>query len=295
MIVRYLKLKFFLKICILFSIVFRVDALSSDIEKILQENKVPAGAILIVKQDKTLFETKWGTSLNGAPVNDQTIFSIQSISKLFTAIGVIKAVEMDLLDLNVPISKYIDIKINGIDKEQYPTLKMLLSHSSGLPFDATIGNNFGSNASFHQHIDSILQGVSLQFLPGIEKSYSNVGVEIAGYIIEKVSGMPFPTFMQQNVFTPLHMNRSYFNLVRYKKEPNKVFGTIEGFDKPIFNESILAAGGMYTCLADLKKFLSFMLSPAISNNSKLRQLIDKDMLQLAFPKPGQIAGYGLGV
>ncbi len=94
------------------------------------------------------------------PARVGTVFSVQSISKNFTAAAVLLAVQEGLLDLDTPITTYLpDFTVHGIFEdhpERKITLRMLLSHTAGFTHETPIGNNFDlGSVSFEDHIKSI--------------------------------------------------------------------------------------------------------------------------------------------
>lgn len=121
-------------------------------------------------------------------VTQDTPFSIQSMSKSFTATAVLLAVQDGLLDLDAPISTYLpNFSINSIFDERPQdiiTLRMLLSHTAGFTHEAPVGNNFDLEpGTWETHIASI-SDTWLKFPVGQGWSYANLGIDLAGYILE---------------------------------------------------------------------------------------------------------------
>ena len=117
-----------------------------------------------------------------------------SISKTFTATAVMQAVQAGRLDLDEPITTYLPGFTVHSAFEEHPerkiTLRMLLSHTAGFTFDAPIGNDDELDpGDFDAHVRSI-SDTWLRFPVGTGYAYSNLGIDLAGYILEKTSDSP---------------------------------------------------------------------------------------------------------
>jgi len=120
-----------------------------------------------------IWQESLGNSTYGSQINDQTLFSIQSISKNFTALAVMFAVQDGLLDLDTPISKYLpEFTVNSCFEgkpEQKITLRHLLTHTAGFTHEAPLGNNYDySPCSFDEHLKTI-KDTWLKFPVGISR------------------------------------------------------------------------------------------------------------------------------
>ena len=128
----------------------------------MAEQDVPGLAVALVDKDRTLWLEGFGR-LDGrgsAPVNADTIFSVQSMSKLFTATAVMQAVAAGRLDLDEPITTYLPGFTVHSAFEEHPerkiTLRMLLSHTAGFTHEAPVGNNNELDpGDFDAHVRSI--------------------------------------------------------------------------------------------------------------------------------------------
>src|SRR5678815_4801531 len=135
---------------------------------------------------------------------DSTLFRIGSISKLFTWTAVMQLVEQGKLDLNTDINKYRDFKI----PDTYPqpiTLTHVMTHTPGLEDDAR--DLFTEDSS---HITPMSKWLPAHMPkrvrpPGTYSAYSNWATATAGYIVERVSGMPFDDYVDKNILEPLGM------------------------------------------------------------------------------------------
>ena len=168
------------------------------IPELMAEQGIPGLAVALVDKDLTLWVEGFGhvDRRGSAPVNADTIFSVQSMSKLFTATAVMQAVAAGRLDLDEPITTYLPGFTVHSAFEEHPerkiTLRMLLSHTAGFTHEAPIGNNNELEpGDFDDHVRSISK-TWLRFPVGTGYAYSNLGIDLAGYILERVEGKPFP-------------------------------------------------------------------------------------------------------
>jgi len=156
---------------------------------------------------------------NNKIVNNQTFFKVASISKLITALGIMKLYENGLIDVNNDISNYLgfDVK-NPYHMESGITVKMLLNHTSSL-FDEQ--SYFEFLNSTHKeypkpYISSLFNKLYSKKLflnkkPGEYFSYSNLNYVLLGVIIERVTGKRFDQYMDETIFNPLNI-KGGFNL-----------------------------------------------------------------------------------
>jgi CubicO group peptidase (beta-lactamase class C family) len=172
-----------------------------------------AGAVvLVVKDGKVLFAKGYGYSdvKNKKPVTvDATLFRPGSISKTFTWTAVMQLVEQGKIDLNRDVNDYLDFKIPSTYGKPI-TMKNLMTHTPG--FEETLKELFVAKAadmrSLQQYVTAHLP--EQIFPPGTTPAYSNYGATLAGYIVQRVSGMPFDDYIEKNILVPLGMQRTTF-------------------------------------------------------------------------------------
>jgi CubicO group peptidase (beta-lactamase class C family) len=169
------------------------------------------GCILIAKDGHPLYEKYIGFAdmRTKAPMTDTTSIHIASTSKTFTGVAVLRLVQENKLSLNDTIQKFFP----GLP---YPgvTVKMLLSHRSGLPnyvyFMDKSGWDKKKQVTNNDMLDVLYkEQPGKYYQPGKRFSYCNTNFVLLAMIVEKVTGMPFPQYMQQKYFGPLQMNHTY--------------------------------------------------------------------------------------
>jgi CubicO group peptidase (beta-lactamase class C family) len=177
------------------------------------QNRDMAGAVIsVVKDGQVLLAKGYGYADFAARkpvVADATLFRPGSISKVFTATAVMQLVEQGKLDLDRDVNDYLDFAIPRTYPEPV-TLRRILTHTAG--FEETLKNLFVPSARNMRPLrDYLVAAMPARiFPPGTVPSYSNYGLTIAGYIVERVSGEPFDKYIAAHILTPLRMEHSSF-------------------------------------------------------------------------------------
>lgn len=283
------------------------DEIRARMPEWIAELKSPAGAAWAVVDDKSVLLEGVHGHTNGPgkpPVTTRTLFSIQSMSKSFAALGVLAAVRDGLLDLDAPITDYLPGFIVHSRFEEHPerkiTLRRLLAHRAGFTHEAPVGGNFDSRPiTFNEHILSISDSW-LRYPVGYRYSYSNLGIDLAGFILEKKRGKPFEECIREYVFGPLGMKDSAYANETIHKIEDRAWG----YAAPGYRVAggipveipIAPAGGVYTNLPDMARYLMFHVNEGRVDG---RPLLSDDLIRAmhaaAFPETGQTHGYGLGI
>jgi CubicO group peptidase (beta-lactamase class C family) len=224
-----------------------------------------AGATLAVVKDGEIFFTKgygYADVKEKKPVDpEKTLFRPGSVSKLFTWTAVMQLVEQGKIDLNADINIYLkDFKI--LDTYPEPiTMIHLLTHTAGF-------EDFLSEMGARRPEDLVPLAEFLArkmparvLPPGRLTSYSNYGTALAGYIVEKISGMPFEDYIEENIFEILDMQQSTFR----QPLPSHLTGDMSvgyTYEKGIYMphgfeyiNGLAPAGSMSTTATDVAKFM----------------------------------------
>jgi CubicO group peptidase (beta-lactamase class C family) len=219
-----------------------------------------AGAtVAVVKDGQPLVVKGYGYAdvAKKTPVTgDATLFRPGSISKLFTWTAVMQQVEQGKLDLDRDVNDYLDFKIPATYAKPI-TLRNLMTHTPG--FEESF-KNLILDTDHIVPLGPYLAGHIPQriFPPGPVPAYSNYGAALAGYIVQRVSGQPFPEYIEAHIFKPLGMARSTFvQPPPADLKPLMSDGYITASDPPHPFEVILdsPAGGLSTTAADISRFM----------------------------------------
>src|SRR6266702_4493355 len=232
----------------------------------LERSDIAGASVLVMKDGNVLLQKGYGYAdvKSKRPVDpNSTIFRLASISKLFTWISVMQLEEQGKLDLDADINHYLDFQIRpAFDKPV--TLRNLMTHTGG--FEEVIDDIIltDSRKSVTLRDDLINNQPMRIFAPGEIPAYSNYGVGLASYIVQRASGEPFEQYVQRHIFAPLGMTHSSF----YQPLEKNLAGLVsEGYRsntrKPtvgfeIFNP--VGAGGISSSAPDMGRFGQALLN-----------------------------------
>jgi CubicO group peptidase (beta-lactamase class C family) len=220
-----------------------------------------AGAVVVVVKDgKVLTQRGFGYADVGSrrPVDPETtLFRQASVSKLITWTAVMQLVEQGKVDLDRDINAYLDFRIPPFEGKPV-TMRNLMTHTGG--FDEV---QRGLNSYDPKKIPSLGDALKRQvpyriYAPGTTPAYSNYGTSLAGYIVERVSGLPYDDYVERHIFAPVGMTRSSFRQpLPAALRPLLASGYMLGSGKPgPFELSSLAPSGAMTASgADMGRFM----------------------------------------
>lgn len=279
-----------------------IEKYSQGIPQVIRENNIPGMSVAVVDDKEVLWAQGFGVTdpAQNRPVTADTLFSIQSMSKSFTAIAVLMAAQEGLVDLNAPISTYLpDFHVNSIFEEhpeQKMTLVNLLGQTAGFTHDPPVGNNVDIGPStFEEHIKSI-SDTWLMSPVGQRYIYSNIGPDLAGYILQIRSGSPFAQYMQEKLLNPIGMTHSTFDMARIQQVEDRAIGHDNHVAKVPLVVPMIPAGGLYSNAVDMAKYLQFHINLGFVGNGK--QLVPESLLDSLYAPPSPLTreqGVGYGV
>ncbi|WP_298517794.1 serine hydrolase [uncultured Kordia sp.] len=231
-----------------------------------------SGSVLVAYKGKKLVSDGYGLADREKNVKNtkQTVFDIGSITKQFTAAGILKLEMQGELAVDDKISKYFK---NVPKDKQAITIHHLLTHSAGLP--PAIGDDYEhiTKADFlHKTFKE-----KLAFNVGSAYEYSNVGYTLLAMIIEKVSGETYENYLYKNLWKPAKMDQTGYERPNYNpKEIAVGYRTTKTFGKP--NEKwdangpswhLKGNGGILSTVEDMYKWHKALVGTKIlSTNAK---------------------------
>ena len=186
-------------------------ALASQVDALFEgsvRSDTPGAAVLIARGGKIKLEKGYGLARveSRLPVTSETRFRIGSITKQFTAAAILKLEEEGELSVNDPVSKYIPDWPKGGEV----TIRHLLTHSSGI-HNFTAKPAFQTNVTVATSLEALISSFKndpYDFAPGEKFLYSNSGYVLLGFIIEKVSGEAYASYLRRTFFEPLGMKNT---------------------------------------------------------------------------------------
>jgi CubicO group peptidase (beta-lactamase class C family) len=243
-------------------------------------------------------------------VNDSTLFMTASISKPVTALALMKLYDQGKLNLDDDINDYLPFEVSNPNfSNDKITFRMLLSHVSSirdhwpiLEIDYTIDNGGDSPISLEDFLRSYLVEGGEYYnseknfyavAPGKQEKYSNVGFDLIGYLVERISGKPFNEFMRKEIFQPLKMYNTYWFLseiphdniatphnMPYKETDFKGTQILKHFGYPGY-----PSGQLRTTVSDYAQYLKMMVNEGMVEGKPFlsKQTID-EFLTVQYPE-----------
>lgn len=175
----------------------------------IEQSDIAGAVVAVVKDGQVLFSKGYGYAdfEKRVPVSPElTLFRTGSVTKLFTWTAVMQLVEQGKADLDADVNTYLDFKIPHTHGKPV-TLRNLLTHRGG--FQETLKNLGAQNRGTVNLGAYVRENIPDQiFAPGSTPSYSNYGASLAGYVVERISGVPFDQYVEDNIFKPLGMTQT---------------------------------------------------------------------------------------
>jgi CubicO group peptidase (beta-lactamase class C family) len=228
----------------------------------IETNDIAGATIAVVKDGQVVFVKGFGFADVKArtPVTPETMFRVGSITKLFTWTSVMQLVEQGKLDLDADVNTYLDFKIPHTFGKPV-TLRNLMTHRGGFQ---EVLKGLGAQNTGIPDLKAFVREVPDQiFEPGTVPSYSNYGTALAGYIVERVSGMPFDTYVEEHIYAPLHMLRTSIRQPLEKElDAYMSTGYRVASAEPVPYEIVngYPAGSQASSAADMAKFMLMHLN-----------------------------------
>ncbi|WP_165864848.1 serine hydrolase domain-containing protein [Rufibacter latericius] len=283
-----------LSLGLVLAVILSTKAQSKEIDALImpyvQTNNY-SGSVLIAQNGKVLFSKAYGqmNRTYNLPNTPQTKFFLASASMIFTSAAIMKLAEEKKISLDDPVAKYLPDYKPG----NRLTLHHLLSQRSGIP---AIGVNqkvdYDSITKFQHSVDQLIHYFkedSLLFPPGSKYNHSRSDYIVLAYIIEKVTGKPFGSYLKESIFDPLKLTNTGHSHGESEIIPNLANGYAAVGHYEVENAyqinwtSKTGHGSIYSTTEDLYKF-----STAITNN----KLLSKESWQKIFTDYGDNVGYG---
>jgi D-alanyl-D-alanine carboxypeptidase len=276
---------------LLASSVARADRVDDYIKAEMESHRIPGLALVIMKDGKPVKTAAFGLAnleLN-VPVKPETVFEIGSITKQFTAAGILMLAQEGKLSLDDKISARL---ANTPSAWSNVTVRHLLSHTSGIKsYTGLDGFQLTRHLTQSQFIKAIGKE-PMEFAPGESWKYCNTGFSLLGYIVENVSGKNYWDFMSERVFQPLGMNTTT-NRLPGLVIPNRASGYEQTNHMHINRDfdltEVFAAGAIASTVLDLAKWDTALDGESILTAASKQQAWTPTKLN-----SGKATKYGLG-
>lgn len=264
------------------------------------------GNVLVADKGKVLFRKSYGIAeeSTGRKLNPESVFELASVSKQFTAMGIVQLHKQGKLQYDDPVAKYIPelAFYKGI------TVRNLLNHTGGLPDYMDLFEDKWDKTKFAINEDVIKIFAQYKpdtlFSPGAKYEYSNTGYALLGAIIERVSKKTFGAYLKETIFKPLKMEHTFVYRSRYQpqKVDNYALGYVQdslgnkvltnAFGKDFYTyylDGIVGDGMVNSTLDDLLKWDRALYTDKLINAEDR-----KEIFTAATTADGKETGYGFG-
>ncbi|HEU5209042.1 MAG TPA: serine hydrolase domain-containing protein [Longimicrobiales bacterium] len=318
-----------------------LDRLGSALGGLVDAGKLAAVYGVITSNGEIIYEQTFGTRDLGTrePLERDDIFRIYSMTKPVVAVGILRLVDQGRLGLDDPVSRYLPafarVKVFQGGTADEPvlreparpiTIRQLLNHTSGLPYgltDSPVDTIFrrarlyDAQHTLRQFTDSLARIPPL-FEPGTRWSYSS-GLDVAGHVIEVVSGRTLDVFLEEEIFEPLGMHDTGFR-IRPGDRERLVTVYTPGADstlQPLTEDGLLAmfepearflwgSGGLLSTPHDFLRFAHMLLNGGALGDVRILQpetvalmtqnTLPPELTPVSYPTLSDSAyGFGLGV
>jgi CubicO group peptidase (beta-lactamase class C family) len=255
-------------------------------------------AVLHLRKASHIYEKSFGKC------NADTPFLTASITKTFTAAGVMKLADQGLLKLSDPASRFFPQFAK--DSRSKITIHHLLTHTSGLPDMLPANLDLRrKHAPLSEFLAQTLD-TPLLFEPGAKVGYSSMGILLASAIAEKITSQKFPAFLDAQIFRPLKMSKTVLGLGKFKIEDTALSQTDQAgedsgslpadahwnWNSQYWRALAAPWGGAHSTAADIARFLHSFLHP---EQSPLKPETARSMIQNQTPTLNQSRGLGFVV
>lgn len=312
-----------------------VQHLASAVDGVLRqaiaEEKLAQAGLSVICHGETVYHGNHGYANwnEKTPLSDRHLFRMASMAKPVTATCVMQLVENGKLSLDDPVSRYFPAyqrmrvaKLNDdgmlIDTQvaSHPiTVRELLSHSSGLGSGASFGRYFAElgylpNDTLARKVNQWAQSF-LEYDPGTRHSYSyRVAFDVLACIVEHISGMPWAEYAKENLFLPLGMNDTGYQVTdeqwdrlvqMVRHDENGTLCSVDMGDHIVANvprSYHSGGGGLVSCLNDYTRFAQMLLQGgSLDGVQVLRPETVQKMhtRQLPLGLPGTVPGVSWGL
>ena len=259
-------------------------SLDASLRAAVERKDVPGVVTLVTDRDRVLYQSAFGVAdvATGRPLAQDALFRIASMTKPVTSVALMQLVEQGRIALDDPAEKYLPelaglkviesfdattgaYKVRPVSKP--PTVKHFLTHTSGLayPFTSAIWRDFKPRAG-----ETYPFGGPLLFDPG-ERWHYSTSTDVVGRLVETVSGQKLEDYFRQNIFAPLKMDDTSYNVPEAKgprlvaqqqRGGERMDGAVE-LQKPQLGLTIpapIGGGGLASTAADYGRFMRMLLN-----------------------------------
>ncbi|MEZ5426069.1 MAG: serine hydrolase domain-containing protein [Pyrinomonadaceae bacterium] len=252
-----------------------VNDLEPEIRRAMIEGHIPSATIALISGDQVIWTGAYGESnlRVRTPATKDTVYLIGSTFKAMSTVALLQQMEKGKFKLDDPVSKYLDFQIPGDDPKNPVTFRHLLTHTSGITGD------FGaiplwSNAATIPLDEYVRTKIRVHEPPMTKVEYSNAAYTLIGYLVEKLSGVKYVQYIQENIFKPLEMTNTAFDPTPDMDELLSVpyvFDEKTGLQRPSVRvrAAVFPAGITYGTISDQSNWLIANLNNGVFKGKRI--------------------------
>lgn len=252
----------------------------------MKKHNVTGLSLALVDDQRIVWAEGFGYAdrAHNVPATPETLYRAGSITKLLTATAIMQLVERGLIDLDQPIKTYLpefSVKTRFPDAPPM-TIRHVLTHHSGLPRDMLRG----MWSSTPQPYATVLDDLPTRYVlhpPNYIFSYSNLGMTVLGQVIERLSSMPYATYVSRKIFEPVGMTTASIE-TGVAASPLMAHAYNKGKEEPELPLRDIPAGGLNTSVVDLSRFVQMVFAQGLAGD---RQVVKPETLKLMLTQQNQ--------
>jgi CubicO group peptidase (beta-lactamase class C family) len=255
------------------------------------DGSIPSVTVALVGREGELWSGAYGMSNLWArtPASTSTVYLIGSTFKAQSTVALLQQMEEGKFSLDDPVRDHVDMEIRGEDPDDPVLFRHLLTHTSGMPVDFGPHLVWGETAPLP--LDEYLRdSLRVTAPPNTAVVYSNMAYSLVAHLVERFSGVPYKTYVRDNVWGPLGMASTEFDLRPEMEErlampyvPDSTTG------RPVATQRLKAnvwpAGITYGTIHDQARWLHFNLGDGTAGERRLlRRETLEEMQRLQYPE-----------
>jgi len=255
----------------------QVDRADIAIKGLMQKNKIVGLQLAVIKNNKIVKSSNYGWSniQDSIAVDSKTVFSINSMTKAFTGVAIMQLVESGKLNLEDPISKYLD----SLPKTwRNITIKQIATHTSGIPDIWESPEHMFSEKN--ETLFKKIKESPIVFQPGEKLRYNQTNYLLLGLIIEKISGKSFEKFIIDNQFEKVGMKNSIkagmgdsYTIINHSARPYSYYinGSLTNIHQPM-PSYLYPGGGIYSTATEMAQWVIGLQNNTLIKAESLKSL-----------------------
>jgi CubicO group peptidase (beta-lactamase class C family) len=272
-----------------------ISQFETKIAAFVKDNRLPGAAIGIVVDDDLAWSFGHGFAdfEAGRTPDSTTLYPIASITKTFTGVSILQLRDSGALALDDPIVRYIPelaLSTNAFGRIEDVTIRRLLSHESGLQGDPSGAELSEGRYEGRARLNlARAEEIAVKVAPHAQFKYSNLGYQLLGETVARISGTTYDDYVRANILEPLHMGSTSFEPL-----PDALHARLAtGYDARWLSDELSVArerprvwaeGGLVSCVDDLAKWVAFHVRVDDKDRSLTQVLATESLREMHRPR-----------